>query len=143
MKCAFCDTQIFKDQVYFETINELVLYNRIPILPGHSLVIPKQHLPTLNDLTSAQRVSLFNTVNKVSKMLKVVYKTNGINVAWNEGEVAGQTIPHLHIHLLPRQLKDMTPDPRNLYYRTEKNRLKIAEKDLNSIVKKLNKSFSN
>lgn len=143
MYCAFCDKKIIRLQAYFETENEYVFYNNIPILPGHSLVIPKRHISSIQELSADEIKSLFETVKLVVQKLKKIYSAEGTNVAFNEGICAGQRVPHLHIHILPRKPNDMSPDPRNLYYRIEKQRKKLTEEEMNKVVNSLKKSLIN
>lgn len=136
----FLERIVLDNQVYFETENEFVILNKIPILPGHSLVIPKRPVLTIHELNPNEIKSLFSTVSLVSRKLKDYFKAEGVNYAWNEELVAGQTVPHLHIHILPRKANDMNPDPRNLYYRIEKN--ERTEMNLEEI-KKLQDIYQN
>lgn len=141
MYCAFCDKKIIKLQLYFETKNEYVLYNNIPILPGHSLVVPKRHASSIQELNSDEIKSLFETVKLVAQKLKKIYEAEGMNFAFNEGSCAGQRVSHLHIHILPRKPNDMTPDPRNLYYRTEKQRKRLTQEEIRKMVASLKNKF--
>lgn len=140
-ECAFCKKEVIEYQSFLETDNEYVLANKVPILPGHSLVIPKRHVQNIHELNDEEIKSLFSTVNKVSLKLKEYYQAEGLNFAWNEEFIAGQTVPHLHIHILPRKKDDMSPDPRNLYYRTEQNRNQLSSDEINSIINKLRSIF--
>jgi len=140
-ECRFC-SEVIKTHSFFETPNELVVYNTVPILPGHTLVIPKKHRENIHDLSPDEITSLFSTVNLVAQKLKEKYKAEGMNYAWNENLIAGQTIPHLHIHILPRHKDDMNPDPRNLYYRTEQNRKPLSTSELEETLEDLRKLFN-
>jgi diadenosine tetraphosphate (Ap4A) HIT family hydrolase len=140
MNCPFCSPEIYQ-QTYFETENEIVIYNNIPILPGHSLIIPKRHIATFNELKKKETKSISNTIKQVTEKLKLHHNATGCNVAWNDGEDAGQTIPHLHIHILPRRKNDMDPDPRNLYYRTAKERKQLSEEEMKEITTHLRLLF--
>ena len=141
MYCAFCDKKIIELQAYLETKNEYVLYSNIPILPGHSLVVPKRHISSIQELDGDEIKSLFKTVKLVAQKLKEMYDAKGMNFAFNEGVCAGQRVPHLHIHILPRRPNDTHPDPRNLYYRTEKQRKKLTKKEMSKIVASLKSKF--
>lgn len=139
MLSPFLEKEVLDNQVYFETEHEFVILNKIPILPGHSLVIPKRPVLTIHELNDLEIQSLFSTVKKASEKLKEHFKAEGMNYAWNENLIAGQTVPHLHIHILPRIENDMNPDPRNLYYRIEKSERK--EMDLAEI-KRLQEEYA-
>ena len=74
--------------------------------PGHVLVIPKLHVETIDALDLDLAAQLFQTVVVVAKALRTTFRFDGLNIWQSNGEVAGQEIPHVHIHLLPRQTND-------------------------------------
>lgn len=80
--------------------------NLKPLLPGHILVSPLRKVPFLSDLSSAEIGDLFVTVQRVEKTLKRVYKADAFNVAVQDGEAAGQSVPHVHAHVIPRAKGD-------------------------------------
>ena len=141
MSCPFCDQEVLGKQCFFETENEHVIQNKIPIVPGHVLVIPKRHVSSIQELNEDEIKSLFNTVKLVSKKIKEHYSEEGFNVAFNDGTCAGQTVPHLHVHILSRKPNDMNPDPRNLYYRIEKDREELSKEELRNKVTSLKELF--
>ena len=81
--------------------------NLKPILPGHVLVCPIRPLRRFRDLSPAERVDLFDTVDRVSRMIERTYKASSLNIAIQDGKDAGQSVPHLHVHLIPRAAGDM------------------------------------
>ncbi|KAK3701871.1 Dinucleoside triphosphate hydrolase [Vermiconidia calcicola] len=81
-----------------------------PLLPGHILVCPLQVKPRLVDLTRDEVSDLFNTVARIQRTLTRVYKTDAFNVAVQDGEAAGQSVPHVHCHVIPRQHGDPGSD---------------------------------
>lgn len=76
--------------------------NLKPLLPGHILVCPLSPHPRLSDLSAPEIADLFQTVTRVQKTLKRVYKADAFNVAVQDGVAAGQTVPHVHVHVIPR-----------------------------------------
>ena len=82
-----------------------------PISPGHALIIPKRHIASLFDATREEREALFDLLEQVKTELQEKYNPNGFNIGINDGTAAGQTVMHLHIHLIPRYAGDQT-DPR-------------------------------
>lgn len=80
--------------------------NLKPLLPGHILVSPLRKVPFLSDLSSAEIGDLFVTVQRVERTLKRVYKADAFNVAVQDGEAAGQSVPHVHAHVIPRTKGD-------------------------------------
>jgi bis(5'-adenosyl)-triphosphatase len=84
--------------------------NLKPLLPGHVLVSPLEVRPHLSDLSAAEIADLFQTVTRVQRTLKRVYHADAFNVAVQDGEVAGQSVPHVHVHIIPRTKGDAGGD---------------------------------
>lgn len=109
--CPFCNKEIISKQKVYETKNEYVLYNRRKTkCIGRCLVIPKKHVATLHDLSIDEAKSLFGTVWYVARKIRDHYKPLGVNYGFNEGDIAGQTVFHLHFHILPRYKEDGIPE---------------------------------
>jgi bis(5'-adenosyl)-triphosphatase len=88
--------------------------NLKPILPGHVLVCPLRPVPRFHDLTPSEVSDLFLAVQKVSRMIERVYKATSLNIAIQDGVDAGQSVPHLHAHIIPRSAGDL-PKPDEVY----------------------------
>ena len=86
------------------------LVNLRPLLPGHTLICPVRCVPRLSKLTDNETTDLFLTVKHVSAMLERVYKADALNVAVQDGVEAGQSVPHVHVHLIPRRRSDVASD---------------------------------
>ncbi len=82
-----------------------------PVSPGHTLVVTRRLVATWFDATSAEQSAAMALVNEVKRMLDESHHPDGYNVGFNAGDAAGQTVPHLHIHIIPRYRGDR-PDPR-------------------------------
>lgn len=93
--------EIVTDKVY-EDGETLAFLDANPSAPGHTLVVPKEHKITLLDLNDSELAALFRTVKKVVEMIKNNLKPEGFNIGVNHGQVAGQRVPHLHVHIIPR-----------------------------------------
>jgi diadenosine tetraphosphate (Ap4A) HIT family hydrolase len=93
--------------------NELAfaIRDKFPVSDGHTLVIPNREITTWWDATLQERDALFVLVDVVRAQLLESHEPEGFNVGFNAGEVAGQTVDHLHIHVIPRYRGDMA-DPR-------------------------------
>ena len=76
--------------------------NLKPLLPGHVLVSPLRIQPALYDLSKDEITDLFLTVTRVQKTLKRLYEAEAFNIAVQDGEAAGQSVPHVHCHIIPR-----------------------------------------
>ncbi|KAK5118496.1 hypothetical protein LTR62_003011 [Meristemomyces frigidus] len=97
-------------QVFHVTKHSFALVNLKPLLPGHILVSPLAVKPSLSDLTTEEISDLFLTVTRVQRTLKRLYKADAFNVAVQDGEAAGQSVPHVHCHVIPRQREDAGGD---------------------------------
>ena len=89
--------------------DELVFAIRdgFPISPGHMLIIPRRHIASFFDATSAERTSLLELLDVARSQLVKEFAPAGFNIGINDGAAAGQTVPHMHIHLIPRFAGDV------------------------------------
>jgi bis(5'-adenosyl)-triphosphatase len=89
--------------VFLRSSNAAAFVNLRPIVPGHVLVIPHKIVPYMADLDETDYTSLWSMVRKVQSTLQKAYPdTTAFNVAVQDGRAAGQSIPHVHVHILPR-----------------------------------------
>jgi diadenosine tetraphosphate (Ap4A) HIT family hydrolase len=89
----------------------LVFRDGYPVSPGHTLIVPKRHIGSFFEATAAERESLLRLLDEAKVALDAEFHPDGYNIGINDGTAAGQTVPHLHIHLIPRYTGDI-PDPR-------------------------------
>jgi diadenosine tetraphosphate (Ap4A) HIT family hydrolase len=82
-----------------------------PVSPGHSLVIPKRHTGSFFDTSDVERQALLALLDAARAAAKAEFEVENFNIGINDGPAAGQTVPHLHIHLIPRYRGDQA-DPR-------------------------------
>jgi diadenosine tetraphosphate (Ap4A) HIT family hydrolase len=122
MECSFCSDP----NVAARTImrNDLVwaVPTFKPIVPMHLLVMPVRHAETIDALTSEEWLALREMAVKLTAVLNEQFGAEGFNFAWNHGEDGGQSVPHFHLHILPRKKGDegiYQYDPRRFLYRTE------------------------
>lgn len=107
--CPFCG--IADERVAFRTTQSLALWDGFPVTEGHLLVIPKRHVPVWHQLSSSEVADLAKAIEEAQKLLRRRYGVDAFNVGFNEGAAAGQTVPHFHVHVIPRRPGDMA-DPR-------------------------------
>ncbi|KAL1409520.1 Dinucleoside triphosphate hydrolase [Vanrija albida] len=93
-------------QIFFETPLSLGIVNLKPLRPGHVLIISKRVVPRLSDLEPREVSDLFQTVQRVGRVLETAYKAEALNVALQDGVAAGQSVPHVHVHIIPRLRTD-------------------------------------
>jgi diadenosine tetraphosphate (Ap4A) HIT family hydrolase len=94
------------------------ILNIAPIRPGHALVIPKQHVSSLMDLSADDYVDFFAFAREATQVLLEVFETRDFDWSLQDGYDAGQTVPHLHLHLIPRVAGDLE-DRRGWYRRLQ------------------------
>ena len=102
-KCLFCriaSGEIPSKKVYED--NDIVAFQDInPQSPTHVLVIPRRHIPSLDDLTEADAATVGTALVRIAQLARDLHlNTNGYRVVVNNGEAAGQTVFHIHFHLL-------------------------------------------
>lgn len=105
--CPFCNINNAKDNIVWKSKHSIAILDRYPVSTGHTLVIPKRHIKSYFDLTQDEVDELWDTVRNVKEVLDYMYKPSGYNIGINIGEDAGQTIPHCHIHVIPRYKGDV------------------------------------
>lgn len=101
----FADAEI-KTQVG-EIAGAFAITDKFPVSKGHSLIIPKRKVNDYFELSFKEQSSLWFLVNQVKKELQKEYSPDGFNIGINSGETAGQTVPHCHIHIIPRYQGDV------------------------------------
>ncbi len=109
MGCQFCSLP--ESRVWFEHGSVFVFKDAYPISPGHTLIVPKRHVSSLFELDEQERQDLFQALERAKNLLLTDLKPNGFNIGINDGVAAGQTVLHLHVHLIPRYIGDVA-DPR-------------------------------
>jgi len=105
--CPFCIPKTSRE-IILE--NELCycLYDKYPVSKGHALIIPKRHCSDYFELTPAEQTACWAMVNELKQILDNKYHPDGFNIGLNVNEAAGQTVSHVHIHLIPRYKGDVT-----------------------------------
>ena len=108
--CPFCSPDP-KVELIVESATAYAIYDKFPVSQGHALIIPKRHCADYFDLSFKEQSACTLMLNKVKAIVFEKFKPNGYNIGVNIGKCAGQTIYHVHLHLIPRYIGDM-PDPR-------------------------------
>lgn len=93
-------------QVFHISKHSFAIVNLKPIVPGHVLVIPFRRVPRLSDLLEHESIDFFQTVQRVQKFIEKIYCSDGLNFGIQDGLAAGQSVPHVHCHIIPRYLQD-------------------------------------
>jgi diadenosine tetraphosphate (Ap4A) HIT family hydrolase len=99
--CPFC-TPDPEREIIVESATVYSIYDKFPVNDGHALIIPKRHCEDYFNLTFQDQSDCFLMLNKVKEIVSLKFNPDGFNIGINVGEKAGQTIQHVHIHLIPR-----------------------------------------
>ena len=141
--CPFCIKG--KESYFLESENFAAIYNISPILPGHSLIISKNHFESLFELSVAFLSEFMILGRNTAQFLSEVFDSDSFDWAIQEKEAAGQSVSHLHMHVVPRKIGDLK-DPGAWYQELEKvnitdvdtfNRFRLQEDQLLEITIKL------
>lgn len=109
MTCPFCTLPA--DRIVLADDHAVVIRDGFPVSPGHTLVIPRRHVGSFFEISAEERASLLRLLDEAQGALAAEFNPDGWNIGINDGPAAGQTVPHLHIHLIPRYRGD-SEDPR-------------------------------
>lgn len=104
--CPFCDSHVTA-QIFAAGNGFSALYNHSPILPGHTLIIPDKHAGSLFELNEEEISGFFTFARKVTSFLTDIYRSNAYDWSLQEGAAAGQSVDHLHLHIIPRKPGDL------------------------------------
>ena len=107
--CPFCTPD--PTRIIFETDGFFGLWDGYPVSPGHALVIPRRHIATWFDASRDEQTALLEGIERVRQEILRRHQPDGFNIGINVDAAAGQTVPHLHVHVIPRRDGDVA-DPR-------------------------------
>ncbi len=117
---VFTELPEIQNRRYLENDLAFVILTNMPITPGHSLVIPKREVANFSDLSPEELLAIHQLSQKVMQLLERTFGAKGFNCAWNQGEGYGQSVPHFHLHIVPRTPGDagiVDYEPRQFLYR--------------------------
>ncbi len=109
VRCPFCTIE--ESQIVTQNAVAIAFRDAFPVAEGHTLVIPREHVTSIFDLSESDQAGQWQLVAQVRSDLAEQLSPAGFNIGINDGEAAGQTVPHAHIHIIPRYHDDV-PDPR-------------------------------
>ena len=136
MDCIFCKIakKEIPSKIITETDKSIAFLDTFPLSRGHTLIIPKCHYEKVQDMTDVDNTDLFNTVHKV--ISKVDKLTGATLLAIHNGKDSGQEIPHVHVHLIPRQPSDHAGPVHSMF----KDRPKLSDEELDELYAKIKSS---
>lgn len=107
--CPFCRPDPRRVIARLGLVN--VLWDGFPVSQGHALVVPVRHVSRWDGLAASEKIALFDGIDRAKAAISELHSPDGFNLGVNDGEAAGQTIMHVHLHVIPRYAGDQ-PDPR-------------------------------
>ena len=107
--CPFCKPD--PARVFFQGEHVFALWDAYPLTDGHALIVPHRHIESWFDATAEEQAELLQAISAVREEIESTRSPDGYNVGMNLGAAAGQTVDHLHLHVIPRYAGDV-PDPR-------------------------------
>lgn len=120
MVCVFCEDKNVKARKIAENDLAWAFVGNIPIVPGHTIIVPTRHAVDVRDLTPKENEAIFDLVKKIQKAMIKIFGAHGFNHAFNQGAKAGQDVLHFHLHVIPRTPGDtgiVKYEPREFLYR--------------------------
>ncbi|EGP93935.1 HIT family protein [Nitrosarchaeum koreense] len=132
MDCIFCKiiSRQIPAKIVQETSHSIAFLDAFPLAKGHTLIIPKNHHMKIQDMSNEENIDLFSLVHKV--LSKVDKLTGSTLVAVHNGKDAGQEVPHVHVHLVPRTLGDSAGPIHNMF-----KHAKFSDSEIEEIYDKL------
>ncbi|EOQ98823.1 Bis(5'-nucleosyl)-tetraphosphatase [Wallemia ichthyophaga EXF-994] len=109
-------------QSFYRSSLSAAFVNLKPIVPGHVLVIPQRKVERFTELSPDEVSDLFLSVQRVGKVVESVWRSNALTVSVQDGVDAGQTVPHIHVHVLPRKPNDF-PSSDQIYEELQKQNI--------------------
>ncbi len=104
--CVLCDVYHHRkdgaSHVVADGGSVFTMLNKYPYSSGHLMVVPVRHVRSLPELTDTELLDAMHAVNRAMEVIRQVYGPEGFNVGVNDGEAAGASLPHVHIHVVPR-----------------------------------------
>lgn len=102
--CIFCRivSGDIPGRIVHETDRSLAFLDANPLAEGHTLVVPREHRGRLADLSAEETADLFGAVHDLTPRLEAAVDADAVTVGVNDGAAAGQEVPHVHVHLVPR-----------------------------------------
>jgi len=108
-RCPFCHPAM--ERMAIEGAVAMAMWDRHPVNPGHAVIVPRRHVASWFDATAAERDEMLRLADDIRRLVIEKHRPDAFNLGINDGPAAGQSVPHLHLHLIPRYAGDV-PNPR-------------------------------
>jgi histidine triad (HIT) family protein len=136
-ECVFCKIALKKIpiNIIIENDKAMAFLDAYPLSKGHTLIIPKAHYSKIQELDENSSQSLFNIVWKITNPIEKAVGVNSSTIAIHNGKEAGQEVPHVHIHVIPRNRGDGAGPVHSMFT----NKPNVSSFDMSSIVEEIKK----
>lgn len=139
MECILCsvrddDENVTSLKIYHDSVLFISL-NLYPYNPGHLMIVPNKHITQFTELSREEMIHLMRTVQGTQMLLDDIYNPKGYNIGINQGNIAGGSIEHLHVHVVPRYSSE-------LGYIDILAETRIVPEGLNSVKEKLEQKIN-
>ena len=142
MECVFCSKTTLAAEKFYEDENFVAIYNIRPVVKGHCLVLPKRHIENMLEMNENERKSFISFSNKAVFIALKYAGTKDFDFLLQNGENAGQSIKHLHFHILPRKRNDALAVNKAEFFQSfakkENTMDTLKKEELNIIIEELN-----
>ena len=138
-ECIFCKIALkkIKTNIIIENDKAMAFLDAFPLSKGHTLVIPKAHYSKIQELDENSSQSVFNLVWKISNPIEKATGVNSTTIAIHNGKEAGQEIPHVHIHVIPRKMGDGAGPVHSMF----RNKPDVNSFDMSSLVEDIKRNL--
>lgn len=103
--CLFC--QLREERIISQCDLTITFLDSYPVSPGHALIVPKRHVATYFEVTECEQIAIAKAIQVAKIIIDKEFSPDAYNIGVNNGEAAGQSIKHLHVHLIPRYAGDV------------------------------------
>lgn len=140
LDCVFCKIVAGKipAMVLLQNDKAIALLDAFPLAAGHTLVIPKSHYAKVQDMSQEDAMGVFEVVWKIIGAVEDGSQVSASTIAIHNGKEAGQEIPHVHVHIVPRSRGDGAGAIHSMF----KNRPKLGPQEMDSLFNKISSSLS-
>lgn len=135
LNCIFCKIAAGNASARIVMQNEkaMAVLDAFPLTPGHTLVISKSHYEKVQDMTKDDAMAIFEIVWQLVDAVEAGSKANASTIAIHNGREAGQEVPHVHIHIVPRTTSDGASTIHSMF----RNKPKLGPQEMDTIAKKI------
>ncbi len=107
--CPLCSTKdmVIENGQGIENELAYALTDTNPVSPGHCLIVPRRHVAEFFDATKEEKLAIFDLIDEMKAIIDKKHNPDGYNIGVNIGKAAGQSVPHIHIHMMPRYTGDI------------------------------------